>query len=140
MAQGGRGAAVAVPLAAHAITEPLRAPWAVPTTFRSPAQVALNVPLTVVAVCSVAFHLKSEHVDAEGLTLAAETQLPINALTPVALGPVVVLVCSKAAQPAAAAPRASAEPIMYFFMNEVSRLERDLVAGAETKPPARRRA
>jgi hypothetical protein len=84
----------------------------VPATFRLPAQVALNVPLALVAVCSVAFHLKSEHVDAEGITLDAETQLPISALTPAALGLVVVVECSKPAQPAAATARATTDANM----------------------------
>jgi hypothetical protein len=84
----------------------------VPATFRSPAQVALNEPLAAVAVCSVAFHLKSEQVDADGITVDADAHVPINPATPVALGLVVVLVCSKPAQPATAAESASADAKM----------------------------
>jgi hypothetical protein len=68
--------------------------------------------LALVAVCSVAFHLKSEQLATEGITLDAEAQVPIKALTPVALGLVVVLVCSKPAQPAAATAHASADTKM----------------------------
>ena len=115
MAHEGSPGAVAVPLALHAITEPLRVPWAVPATFRSPAQVALNDPLAEDAVCSVTFHLKSVHVDGDGMTLDAvdaEAQLPISAATPAVVGPVVVLECSKPAQPAAAAAAATARAQM----------------------------
>jgi hypothetical protein len=87
-------------------------PCAVPVALMFPAQVALNDPLAEVAVCSVAFHLKSEQVDGDGITLDAETQLPINAVTPPALGLVVVLECSKPAQPTAATAAASADAKM----------------------------
>ena len=95
------------------MTEPFRVPWAVPTTFRSPAQVALNDPLAVVAVCSVGFHLKSAQLEGDGITLdEAEAQVPISAATPVALGLVVVLVCSKLVQPAEATASARTEARM----------------------------
>ena len=94
------------------MTVPLSVPCAVPDTFRSPAHVALNDPLALVAVSSVGFHLKSEQVEAEGITLDADAQVPINALTPAALGPVVVLVCSKPAQPAAATATANTDTNM----------------------------
>jgi len=87
-------------------------PWAVPVALMFPAQVALNDPLAEVAVCSVAFHLKSEQVDGDGIALDAETQFPIKAATPPALGLVVVLECSKLAQPAAATATASADARM----------------------------
>ena len=81
----------AVAFAAQVIVLPLRVPDAVPATFKSPAQFALNEPFADVGVCSVGFHLKSAHVDAAGMTLAdAEDQLPINAAT-VELGPVAVV-------------------------------------------------
>jgi hypothetical protein len=86
-------------------------PCAVPETFKSPAQVALNEPFALVAVCSVAFHLKSEQVDGEGITLDADAQLPINALT-AAVGLVVVLTCSKLVQPEAATARANTDTNM----------------------------
>jgi hypothetical protein len=95
--------------------EPLSVPWAVPTTFRLPAQVALKEPLADVAVCSVGFHLKSEQVDGDGIALDdVDAQVPINALTlgALGLGLVVVLVCSKLVQPAAAAARASTDAKM----------------------------
>jgi hypothetical protein len=72
--------------------------------------------LAVAAVCSVTFHLKSEQVEGVGTTLDVETHVPINALTPVALGLVVVLVCSKPAQPMAATARVRADARMYFFI------------------------
>ena len=78
-----------------------------PEAFRSPAHAALNDPFALVAVNSVAFHLKSEQLEAEGIALDADAQVPINALTPAALGPVVVLERSKAAQPAAATATAN---------------------------------
>ena len=94
------------------MTDPLSTPCAVPATFRSPAQVALNEPLALVAVCSVGFHLKSEQLETAGITLDADAQVPINALTPAEVGLVVVLVCSKPAQPAAATATASADTRM----------------------------
>jgi len=94
------------------MTEPFMVPCAVPVAFRFPAHVALKDPLADVAVCSVAFHLKSEQVDGDGITLEAETQLPIKAATPAALGLVVVPECWKPAQPAAATATASADAKM----------------------------
>ncbi|HEX9367060.1 MAG TPA: hypothetical protein VF921_10540 [Vicinamibacterales bacterium] len=105
-------AVVASPSALHAMTEPLMIPWAIPVAFRFPAHVALKDPLAEVAVCSVAFHLKSEQVDADGIALDAETQFPIKAATPPALGLVLVLECSKPAQPVAATATASADANM----------------------------
>ena len=84
------------------VVAPVSVPDAVPATFRPPAQVALNEPLAVVAVCSVAVHLKSVHVDAAGIAPAdavAEVHLPIKEVTPVPVGPVVVVLCSKLVQP-----------------------------------------
>ena len=64
-------------------------PCAVPVSFRSLAQVALNEPLAEVAVCSVGFHLKSVQVDGAGMMLAdADAQLPISAPLPAAVGAV----------------------------------------------------
>jgi hypothetical protein len=81
--------AVALALAAQLITVPARVPVAVPATFKSPAHDALNEPFAEVAVCSVGFHLKSVHVDADGTTFALiEVQLPIKAAMPVDEGPV----------------------------------------------------
>ena len=53
------------------------------------------MPFADVPVCSVAFHLKSAHVDAAGITAAdADVQLPIKAANPVELGAVVVVLLS----------------------------------------------
>lgn len=83
---------VALPFAAQLITDPLIVPVAVPDTFRSPAHDALNEPFAEFEVCSVGFHLKSVHVDGDGMTLApVDTQVPINAATPPAVGPVTEL-------------------------------------------------
>jgi hypothetical protein len=119
-------------------------PDAVPETFRSPAQVALNEPFAVVAVCSVAFHLKSTHVDMVGIPLAAaeaDAHVPIRAATPVPLGLVVVLVCSKLVQPATATETATAQARMYFFMAVFLQFqERPGVAGEldhTTRTPSR---
>jgi hypothetical protein len=98
-------------MAVHVMVLTVRVPDAVPATFRLPAHVALNEPFAVVAVCSVAFHLKSVQVEAAGIALdaVAEVQDPISAVTPVEVGLVVVLVCSKLVQPATAAQAAMAQ-------------------------------
>src|SRR5687767_2126897 len=101
------------------MTVPLSVPWAVPATFRSPAQLALNEPFAFVAVCSVGVHLKSEQLETEGITLEADAHVPINALTPAAVGLVVVLTRSKLVQPAAATASANTDTNMQFFMVEV---------------------
>jgi hypothetical protein len=65
---------------------------AVPDTFKSPAHVALKDPLAELEVCSVGFHLKSVHVEGDGMTLAPlDAQFPISASTAVELGPVMVV-------------------------------------------------
>ena len=78
----------AVPVACQLIVlaEVFSVPCAVPETWRSPAQVALNEPRAAVAVCSVAFHLKFVHELGDGM-MFAEDQLPSMAFTPVAEGP-----------------------------------------------------
>jgi hypothetical protein len=85
--------AVAFAVADQLTTLPLNVPVAVPATFRSPAHDALNEPVADVAVCCVGFHLKSVQVDGEGMTLElTEAHVPIKAATPVAEGPVDVVV------------------------------------------------
>src|SRR4051812_22983133 len=91
MVHDGRPAAVAVPAAPQVITEPLRVPCAVPSSFSCPAQVALNDPDALVADCSVTFHLKSVHVLAEGMRLV-EVHVPPSALRPLEVGPRLFLV------------------------------------------------
>jgi hypothetical protein len=112
IAHNGTLGAWATPVALQLITVPLKVPCAVPATFRSPAQDALNEPFAVVAVCSVGLHWKPEQLDTEGITLDADAHVPISALTPAAVGLVVVLVCSKPAQPAAATANANADTNM----------------------------
>ena len=59
-------AIVPVAWAFQVTVDPFNVPLAVPLIFKSPAQVALNVPLAVLPLCCVTFHLKSEHVLTEG--------------------------------------------------------------------------
>ena len=130
-------------MAVHVIVLPVSVPDAVPATFRLPAQVALNEPFAVVAVCSVAFHLKSVQVEPAGITLdaVAEVQDPIRALTPDEVGAVVVLVCSKLVQPATATQTAMAQARIWFFIEVFFCFKgRPLVAGDPdyiTRTPAR---
>ena len=85
MAQAGSPGTVAVAVAFHVTVDPDKLPLAVPATFRSPAQVALNVPAALFPDCSVTFHLKSVHALAAGVRLD-EVQLPRSADTPLAVG------------------------------------------------------
>ena len=71
-----------------------------PVNFRSPAQLALNDPFAVVAVCSVTFHLKSVQVLGVGINVD-DVQLPSSELLPDALGSVDELRCSNPAHPVA---------------------------------------
>ena len=105
--------ALVFPAALQFTVAPFNVPWAVPETFKSFAHVALKDPLALVDVCSLAFHLKSVHDEGEG-TLLADAHVPISALTPPADGLVVVLVCSKPMQPAAATAAASASARIVF--------------------------
>jgi hypothetical protein len=89
IAHDGRFGTDAVAFAFHVTLEPDSVPFAVPETFRSPVQVALNVPLAVLPVCCVTFHLKSVHALAVGMTFA-DVQLPRSPAMPVADGPVVL--------------------------------------------------
>jgi hypothetical protein len=66
--------------------------------------VALKEPFAAVGVSSVAFHLKSAHEDADGITPAdADAQLPMREATVVPLGPVTVVLFSYPTQALAAA-------------------------------------
>src|SRR6266542_2643162 len=80
----------------------IRTPCAVPVYFRSPGHVALNDPFADVAVCSVTVHLKSVQVLGVGIS-CDEVQLPRSELLPATLGSLRELLCSKPAQPDAAA-------------------------------------
>ena len=101
MAQDVRPGAVAFPCALQEIVDGVCiTPCAMPETFRSPAQVALNVPFAVVAVFSDTFHLKSVHVLGVGIRLE-EVQFPNSALVPATVGLVGVLLWSKPVQPTA---------------------------------------
>lgn len=68
----------------------VKAPSAVPASFSSPAQVALNEPFALMAVCSETFHLKSVHVLGVGMS-DDEVQVPSIELLPAADGPVTPL-------------------------------------------------
>ena len=108
--------AVPTPVALQLIVEPLRVPSAFPVSLRTPAHVALNAPLTLVAVCSDTFHLKSVQELGDGMRLL-EDQLPISAPIPGALGPVTVLFRSKPIQARleAATARQTASWILFFM-------------------------
>src|SRR5262245_7244022 len=86
----GRFGTDAVACAFQVIVDPDSVPLAVPETFKSPAQVALNAPLAVFPVCCVTFHLKSLHAAAAGTRLD-DDQLPRSPATPVLEGPVTLL-------------------------------------------------
>lgn len=75
-------------------------PSAVPFTFRSPAQVALNAPFALIGVCSDTFHLKSLQELGAGIRFD-EVQLPISELLPATVGAVGLLSRSKPMQPPA---------------------------------------
>src|SRR6185436_8098207 len=110
IAHAGAPVSVAVPSASHEMVLPDSVPDAVPATFRLPAHVALNEPLALVAVCSVGFHLKSTHVEGEGITpLDAEAHVPMRALMVAVplVGPVTVDLCSNPTHPAAASATAT---------------------------------
>jgi hypothetical protein len=95
MLQAGSEAAVAVPAALHVIVAPLSVPSALPVSFRSPAHVALNEPFADDDVSSVGVHLKSVHVDDDGMAPdVADVQVPISAAIDVALGLVTVVLFS----------------------------------------------
>lgn len=91
IAQDVSPAAVALPWAVQAIeVGVVKPPCAVPVSFSSPAQVALNEPFALMAVCSETFHLKSVHVLGVGMS-DDEVQLPSIELLPAADGPVTPL-------------------------------------------------
>src|SRR6186997_2662454 len=99
-------AALATPLADQLIVDPLIVPSAVPVSFRSLAQVALNEPRAEEPVCSVTFHLKSVQVLGVGMRLD-EVQLPSRLPEPAAVGAVAELPRSKPKQAEADAATAT---------------------------------
>src|SRR5689334_18273032 len=113
MAQLGIVGVVAVPAALQVTVVPVSEPIAEPDTFKSPAQVALNEPFALVAVCSVGVHLKSVQLDGDGMmpAPAVDCQLPIIDATVLAAdGPVgTVVLFSNPTQPAAATHSATAQ-------------------------------
>lgn len=111
--QDGRFGTDAVACAFHVTTLPDSVPFAVPDTRRSPAHVALNVPLAVFPVCCVTFQRKSVHVLAVAASVD-EVQFPSSAATPVAVG-LNVLFRSYPMQAEAAAARATAHVIENRF-------------------------
>ena len=103
--------------AAQFTTDPLSVPVAVPETLKSPAHFALKDPFAEFEVCSVGFHLKSVHVDGDGMMPAfADAQLPISAATPAGLGPVEVVLLEYPTQPAAAAAKHRIVARRWFFI------------------------
>jgi hypothetical protein len=90
MGHDGSPVTDAAACAVQVTVDPDNTPFAVPEIRKSPAQVALKVPLAVLPVCCVTFHLKSVHVLAPGITFA-DVQFPSSALTPVAEGLSVLL-------------------------------------------------
>jgi hypothetical protein len=110
---------VALPWALHVIApEEVNAPWAVPVSRKSPAQVALNEPLAVVLVCSVAVHRMSVQVPGDGMRFD-DVQVPSSAPDPTAEGPVVEeLLRSKSKHAAAdtAAVKIAARRVVLFMV------------------------
>ena len=90
MGHAGSPGTDAVAAAFHATVDPDKVPLAVPATFKPPAHVALNVPLAVLPVSCVTFHLKSVQALAVEARLD-EVQLPTNAAPPVVEGPSVLV-------------------------------------------------
>ena len=103
-------------MALQSIVEPLSVPCAVPVSFRSLAQVALNEPRAEVAVCSVTFHLKSVQVLGVGIRLD-EVQLPSRLPEPAAVGAVAVLPRSKPKQAEVEAATASTDNQLCKFLH-----------------------
>ena len=108
---------VALPSADQSITEPLRAPDAVPESFKMLAHVALNDPLAVVSVWLLTFQTKSVQELGEGMS-DEEVQSPARALSPVDEGPRLLL-CSNSRHPDAAAAIANAASINESFFTMV---------------------
>jgi len=132
IAQLGSDDTVAFPAAVHVMVEPLSVPSAVPASFKSPAQVALNEPFAAVGVSSVAFHLKSEHDVAAGITPAeVDVQLPIRDAMDVPLGLVTVVLFSYPTQALARAAQERIKANAYFFMVVKPCKGRPWVAGEE---------
>jgi len=77
----------------------VNAPCAVPVSFKSPGQVALNDPFADVAVCSLTVHLKSVQVLGVGM-IDDDVQVPSNELLPATVGAVSELCRSTLVQPA----------------------------------------
>ena len=86
----GNAGTDAVACAFQVTVAPDSVPLAVPDIFRSQVQVALNVPLAVLPVCWVTFHLKSEQALDDG-TRFDDVQFPRSADTPVSDGPIVLV-------------------------------------------------
>jgi hypothetical protein len=107
-------------------------PWALPATFKSPAQVALKLPLALVDVCSVTDHLKSVHELGDGIRLF-ELHVPISEPLPAALGPVSELFLSKPTQPEAATADIDNRAIsIRFFMDSFSVASGRMIGPATT--------
>ena len=107
----------ALPSADHSIPEPLRAPDAVPESFKTLAHVALNEPLAVVSVWLVTFQTKSVQALGEGMS-DEEVQSPASALSPVEEG-ARLLLCSNSRHPDDAAAIANAASINDSFFTMV---------------------
>ena len=113
--------ALALPSAFQLITVgDARLPSATPVNFKSPGQLALNDPLADDAVCSVTFHLKSEHVLGVGINVD-DVQLPNNELLPAIDGSVSELLCSTPVQPAATAVNDNRTNRVFFIVGSSER-------------------
>jgi hypothetical protein len=77
-----------VPCADHVTVDPLNVPLADPETFTSPGQVALNVPLALLAVICVTVHRKSAHAPG-AVTALDDVHVPASAAAPPDEGPTV---------------------------------------------------
>src|SRR5688500_7633398 len=108
--------ASAFPFAFHfRLVGVVSSPSAIPDRFRPPAQVALNAPFAVVAVCSLTVHLKLLHALGDGMRLP-DVHVPMKALCPAVAGPVMLLLCSKPKQPDAASAEIAARAKRVGFL------------------------
>ena len=111
----GRSGAVAVPCADQLIVpDGVSVPCAVPASFSDPAQVAVKLPLAVVAVWSVTVHLKSVQVLGVGMMLD-DVQTPMSAPVPIGEGLEDDPRCSKPVQAEARAIAHSPESSRVFI-------------------------
>lgn len=90
MGHGGKFGTDAVAWAFQATVDPVRVPFAVPSTRRFPIHVALNLPLAVLPDCSVTFQRKSLQLLGEGAAFD-DDHVPRRAERPLPDGPSVLV-------------------------------------------------